>query len=97
MPRHRRDGAASVANLAKKNDQVHLILKLKTVARYHKFYLQGFHFAVESDDIRREALADIDGLERVLIGTGYMTEAEVNARHAAFINLSTSQPREKIQ
>jgi hypothetical protein len=82
-------------DLTKKDHPANLILKLKTVARFHKFYLQGFHFAIESDDVLREALADIEGLERVLVGSGYLTESEVMARHNAFINLSTSQPREK--
>lgn len=76
-------------DLTKKHMRAVLDLNIVSLARIHKYYLAGFAWAIETEEEVRKANEFIASIEKLLIGTGYMTETEVKARHTMFLNQDT--------
>ena len=73
-------------DLSRKNMRAMLDLNMTSLARIHKYYMAGFTWAIESEQEVRKANEFIENIEKLLVGTGFMTQSEVDARHVNFKN-----------
>lgn len=69
-------------NPRKQNEVVALDMNMKALARVHYFYVKG----VESAQVLTEEQCKlhydfIEEMERILVGSGYLTEKEIKERH----------------
>lgn len=84
-------------NTAKKGVQAQFVVTMVALARIHKFYLQGFSWSVESPYEIQKANEFLGECEKILIASGYMTQAEINARREAFMpKTSATTPADAV-
>lgn len=72
-------------DLSKKKMRAVIDMNMVSLARVHKFYLMGFGWSIEPEEEVRKANEFIRNIEQILLSTGYMTQAEINARHQTFL------------
>lgn len=69
-------------NPAKAKLRAVLDLKMSTLSTMHAFYIKGLETCpVLTTEQVRDAYDFLENVEKLLIGTGYLTQREVNARH----------------
>lgn len=61
--------------------KVECTFTLQGLDHLHKHYMMGFNWAILTEDEVRKANEMIEGLEKILLFSGYMTELELRERH----------------
>lgn len=69
----------------KKHKTAALVLNMTALARIHRYYLAGFEWLIEPPDQVKKSSDFIFEIETILLRSGYMTQAEIDARHRKFI------------
>lgn len=75
---------------SKKNYRIAIEMSMVSLARLHKFYLQGFGWSIEPPEEVQKANQFLHNIEKILIGSGYLTEGEIRARRKTFLPQSQS-------
>ena len=69
----------------KRLQKIEVTFTLQGLNHVHKHYMMGFNWAILTEDEIRKANEMIEGLEKILVLSGYMTELEVKVRHQRLI------------